>query len=125
MNRTPDSDTILADLADGVSIKEQATQAGVSRKTLYWRLQVDGYRIGRQLKYDPDTVYTFIVNYKIKHQGQSPTIREIADGCGISTTSMVVNILDRLEGAGKIKRPDFGLTRGINIPGSKWIPPNV
>jgi hypothetical protein len=67
-------------------------------------------------------VFQFIVDYKLIHDGNSPSYREIMDGCKIKTTSMVTYALDRLEEAGKITRPiaGSGVPRQISIPGGQW-----
>lgn len=48
-------------------------------------------------------ILTFVQSY-IAHMGMSPTIREIADGSGISSTSVVNYNLDALEELGLLTR---------------------
>jgi SOS-response transcriptional repressor LexA len=57
-------------------------------------------------------VYLFIKDY-IKEHTHPPTIREIADGCFLSSSS-VVHHLDRLEGEGKLFREPYK-ARGITL----------
>ncbi len=57
-------------------------------------------------------VYQFIKDY-IKDHTHPPTIREIADGCYLASSS-VVHQLDRLEGEGKIFREPHK-ARGITL----------
>ena len=49
-----------------------------------------------------EIVYQFILSFKAQYDGNSPTIREIAGGCGISSTSMVEYYLDKLVKDGRI-----------------------
>lgn len=51
-----------------------------------------------------DRAFAFIVDFKTKHDGTSPTLREIGDHIGVGSTSQVTYYLERLEKAGKIKR---------------------
>jgi SOS-response transcriptional repressor LexA len=73
-----------------------------------------------------EAVFDFIVAYKREHDGNSPTIREIMLACGISSTSMVVFYLNKLERRGIIRRPEpvFGAryANGIEVVGGKWTP---
>lgn len=64
-------------------------------------------------------VYEFIVAHKRKHDGNSPTIREIQKGCGISSSSVVSYHLQRLEEKGKIRRNNAD-ARGIEVVGGAW-----
>lgn len=68
-------------------------------------------------------VYECICRAKAENRGDSPTIREIADGCGITSTSVVNYHLDTLEKAGLIKRPRRGRSRRIEVVGGSWLPP--
>lgn len=68
-----------------------------------------------------EKVYRYIIDYKQAHDGLSPTVREIADACDISSTSVVNYNLDKLEAAGKIRRA-YGLS-GIQVAGGRWLPP--
>lgn len=66
-----------------------------------------------------DIVFNFIVAYKTKHDGNSPTTREIGAACGISSTSMVNYYLDRLAQAGRITI-EPGMNRMISVTGGIW-----
>lgn len=68
-----------------------------------------------------DQIYDFAMEFKINHNGNSPTIREIGDAVGVSSTSMVSRYLDRMVSRGLIERG--GKFRMIIIPGSRWLPP--
>jgi len=62
-------------------------------------------------------VLDFIVEFKRSHDGNSPCNREIADGCGIASTSTVDYYLRRLEASGLIER---GGVRMIRVAGGAW-----
>ncbi len=68
-------------------------------------------------------VLDFIIRYKMVHDGNSPSIRQIADGCNISSTNTVNYYLRRLAGAGRIDIGRKGESRHIQIPGAQWTPP--
>ncbi len=69
-------------------------------------------------------IYYCIVQHKVAHDGNSPTIREIAAACDIASTSHVYYWLARLAGAGWIVVRD-GRRRAIEVVGGRWIPPSV
>ena len=51
-------------------------------------------------------ILEFIKNY-IKENGYSPSFRDIASGCSLSSTSVVAYYLDSLEEQGLVKREEF------------------
>lgn len=65
-------------------------------------------------------IYNYICGYKKRHDGNSPSVREIKDSCLVSSTSMVDFYLDKLEKSGLIKRTGRGLTRSIEVVGGEW-----
>jgi repressor LexA len=65
-----------------------------------------------------EQVFDFIVRYKSEHDGIPPTIREIAEGMGMSSTSTVVYYLTRLAKDGKIQM--MAGARGIMVTGGQW-----
>jgi len=69
-------------------------------------------------------VLDFIIGYKAAHDGNSPSVREIGEGCGISSTSVVRYHLNTLvlEQLIHIPTSDSGvrLAARIEIPGGKW-----
>ena len=73
----------------------------------------------------PQEIYDFIIDYKIANDGLSPSIREIATACNISSTSIVDYHIGKLVDAGKIEmRSGIGKkVRGIKVVGGLWIPP--
>lgn len=66
-------------------------------------------------------VYEFIVSYKKKHDGNSPSMREIMTDLNISSTSVVTYHLEKLERMGLIKRVANGQTRQIEVTGGRWM----
>lgn len=66
------------------------------------------------------SVLLFIKEYKIKHTGISPSIKDIVDGCKIGEEKTIRKILNNLEKDGKIKRNG---TRSIRLVGETYIPP--
>jgi SOS-response transcriptional repressor LexA len=64
------------------------------------------------------TVLNYIIRYKSEHDGNSPSLRQIMAACKVSSTSVMVNILQRLERAGLIALG--GRYRQIYVTGGKW-----
>jgi SOS-response transcriptional repressor LexA len=77
-----------------------------------------------QFKHDPNQVFSFILKFKASNDGISPTIRQICEACGISSTSVVAKILKRLEQRGWITLEPRFQTRNIKVVGGHWQPPN-
>jgi predicted transcriptional regulator len=65
-----------------------------------------------------DRIYDFIIRYKIEHQGNSPTIREICDGLNLSVGCVTYN-LDMLDAEDRISISRNKASH-IKIPGAKW-----
>lgn len=68
-------------------------------------------------------VYQFIIAYKGDHDGNSPTLREIAAGIGLASVSDLPTRLRRLEQVGLIWLTGSGPGQRICITGGKWLPP--
>lgn len=64
-------------------------------------------------------VFDFICSFKELNDGNSPSLREIKDKTGITSTSVVTYYLDKLEIAGLIKRDG----RIIKVVGASWVRP--
>jgi hypothetical protein len=84
-----------------------------------WRGQAD------EPHADPkERIFWYIVEYKRNHDGNSPTMREIMVGCGISTTSMVYLYLNQMKAAGLIRRPEpesgIRCSASIEVVGGEW-----
>jgi len=63
-------------------------------------------------------ILSFIIAYKTRHDGLSPTYRDIMRGVGISSTSVVAGYVRRLQAAGRLRRGPGG--RGFVVPGGRW-----
>lgn len=71
-------------------------------------------------------VYEFVVAYKQAHDGNSPTVRQIAAGIDRSYHSAVPAWLVELERAGLVQLKRGGKSRRITaicVTGGKWLPP--
>ena len=67
---------------------------------------------------DFDT-YNFIISY-IQENGYPPTVREIAEGIGVTSTATVCNHLTKLECGGWIKTK-LSSSRAIKVIGYKFV----
>lgn len=56
----------------------------------------------------------FILRYKAEHDGLSPTVREIAEAMGATSTGQIARFLDALEQRGHITRSKH-LPRSITV----------
>lgn len=72
----------------------------------------------------PYQVFAYILEYKARHDGNSPTYREILTACNISTLSLVHAYLVNLEAEGLIrrpqKRPGNRSACNIEVIGGRW-----
>lgn len=68
--------------------------------------------------YDQYAVLKFIVQYKIAHDGNSPSLDEISDGLGWNSKSTVHRMLSLLESEGLIMRGDGA--RSIEVSGGRY-----
>ena len=75
------------------------------------------------MSYTAQEIMRFIIRYKRQHDGNSPTVREIQDACGVSSTSMVAYYLGKLEDVGLIRRGHGFESRAIEVVGGRWMPP--
>jgi hypothetical protein len=64
-------------------------------------------------------VYVFILGYKIRNGGNSPSYRDISRGC-LMSTSAVYQAVQRLIKNGKLSLDE---NRRIRVCGEKWLPP--
>lgn len=71
-----------------------------------------------------DAIYQYIVAYKLANDGNSPSVRQIALRCDLSSTSQVDFYLNMLEVQGQIRRIDkrdgVDNRRHIAVVGGKW-----
>lgn len=70
---------------------------------------------GNQLSRRTSFILKYIRDYKAGHDGQSPTIRQIGDATGITSTSMVHYYLKALEEMGLIALEHEGSQRWIRL----------
>lgn len=70
-------------------------------------------------KHSRTAVLAYIIGYKRLHDGNSPTIREIADACHINSTSNTAYIIGQLVKDGVIEN-SAGQPRSIMVVGGKW-----
>lgn len=82
-----------------------------------------GHRNGR-LHPTAEAVYRYIIRYKRQHAGESPTRREIGEGVGLMAVSTVHYHLVTLQREGMI-RLTGSKSRMIEIPGARWVAPDV
>lgn len=68
-------------------------------------------------------VYRFILAYKLSHDGNSPTVREIVEGTAYKSTSAVRHALERLQKEGLITTARDIRSRMIRVRGSIWLSP--
>lgn len=76
-------------------------------------------RADREYRYR-DRVYAAIVEYAGEHCGATPTVREIMEMVGISSTSVAAYNVKLLIGMGKLAVVD----RKLLVVGSRWIGPD-
>jgi SOS-response transcriptional repressor LexA len=70
------------------------------------------------------SVFNFIVQFKQRHDGNSPSMREIMAGCNIRSTSVVNYYLELLVKDGMIVcSEDAQRSRMISVVGGTWLAP--
>lgn len=57
----------------------------------------------------------------IQKNGYSPSIRELCDMTGLTSTSTVHHHIERLVSAGKLNMGEYGSPRTITVPGYKYV----
>ncbi len=68
-----------------------------------------------------ESIYEYIVEFKKRNDGTSPSVREIMRDCGISSSSHCLYILQSLDDAGKIRLMGRkGSARSIHVVGGSW-----
>lgn len=72
--------------------------------------------------YTRDRIFDFLVRYKKEHDGNSPSMREIAEGCNIVLSGAHYHLI-RLELENRI-RMSGQRSRTIEIVGANWQPPD-
>ena len=69
--------------------------------------------MGKKLSERQRKVFTFLEDF-IDDNGYPPTVREIMNGIGLTSTSLVTYYLDKLEERGLLKR-EAAISRGIRL----------
>lgn len=70
-----------------------------------------------------ETVYTFVLEFKTTHQGDSPSKQDIQSAMGWTGGGSVTYALQRLEQENKIRCTTVGRRLYIEVIGAKWVPP--
>lgn len=81
---------------------------------------VSQHRPYRRRQRTPEKILEFIKLYKRKHDGNSPSTLEIAAATGLTSTSVVMYYLYKLQDLGKIRLPGRGKARQIEVTGGQW-----
>jgi SOS-response transcriptional repressor LexA len=69
-----------------------------------------------------EQIYQFIVNYKLEHDGCSPSYRQMQKAVGLSTVSQIHYHVHQLAKAGRIRLlPSYQ----IAVVGGVWIAPKL
>ncbi len=68
-------------------------------------------------------VLRFILDFKKAHDGNSPTMREINEGCKLYSTALIWRLLHDLETEGLIRLMGGGKSRAIIVVGGFWQAP--
>lgn len=73
-------------------------------------------------RHKPDEIYAYIIRYKLSHDGNSPSYRQIVDACDLSSTSVVSDHLDVLRRQGRIRllNEKNSTARCIAVVGGRW-----
>lgn len=66
-----------------------------------------------------DDLLGYIISYKMSHNGNSPSIREMVDAMGVSSVSVIEYHLKKLVRDGRITRTR-GAARSIEVRGGLW-----
>lgn len=69
-----------------------------------------------------DSVFDYIVQYKLANDGNSPTIRQICSATGISSTCTARYNLEKLKSDGALDfiLSEYGTVQGYKIVGGYW-----
>ena len=81
------------------------------------------YDLGRELRpltRRQEALLRFIIRYKGESGGDSPTVREMMRGVGITSASVVNYNVGVLEKHGLVSRP-FRSARCIAVTGGRWV----
>lgn len=70
-----------------------------------------------------ERILMFIVDF-LTNKGYTPTVREICEGTGLSSTATVHCQLTKMEKLGMIKFGQYGTPRTLTVPGYKFVKEN-
>lgn len=80
--------------------------------------------VGAHKRHEPQDVYRYIVEYKTRRNGNSPSLLDICAACDIASKSTARYLVRRLELAERIRITSRrGQPLAIEVPGSLWIAP--
>ena len=98
-------------------IKEEGYLLDTCRECgrVFHHLKLKSQRQGRALEVMQELL-DYLIDYKCDHGGNSPSFHEIADFCGMRTTSLVSYYLDKLEKMNLVTRIP-GTARTISVVG--------
>jgi len=72
------------------------------------------------IKHNRRKILQYIIDYKRTHDGNSPTVREIMDANGVSSSSAMHYILLEMEDSGMIRFGSAFESRSIQVVGGQW-----
>jgi DNA-binding MarR family transcriptional regulator len=102
--------------------KEIAEMLGCDQSTVsYWTSK---YGLESRRVIDDEKLketFAFIVEYREVLDGQIPSLREIRDACGYSSTSMTSTALKMLHERGLIALAEKSQARSFHVPGGRWV----
>lgn len=113
----------------GQTMQEIGDYFEISRERVRQVLAYLGVSNKRQnnLKVRAQRLYDFLIEYKIDHNGNSPTVIEMRDSASLSKSGRVQGVLRILENIGLIRmgKTEEGNNRRwqIEIIGSEWVSP--
>lgn len=71
-----------------------------------------------------EQILDFIIQYKLSHDGLSPSLREIGDGVELFSTGVIHQHIEKLIKQGYLAKYGQRYTsRSIMVVGAKWTPP--
>jgi SOS-response transcriptional repressor LexA len=70
--------------------------------------------------HDLQQIFRWIIQYKTEHDGNSPSLAEMMGACCISSKSVALYELHRLQKAGLIRLMGRKQARRIHIVGGEW-----
>ncbi len=109
----------------GWSSQKIADHHNISRQRVFQILNELGYyRDGGTFEKRKKQIYEYIVRYKMKHCGCSPSGFEIRDGCStIASWNQARSLINHLIEEGKLKKINNAI-RTIEVVGGVWLPPH-